>query len=232
MFDVKRSAGIPIVFFLILLPAAALPLQLYDPVRFHHPGDGLRVGAAYSAGLLIEAEIEEGWYLYSLLNSPDAGPIPTTFSARSPEVAVSGDITESTAEIKYDPNFGRELGLHSGRATFLIPLQFDPDSPLPDSIEVAVRYQACDDSSCLPPVERSVRVETVSAVQGDEPGFIHNAERFDGVDRGAGTVSSVSTDGEESSPLSTLLLLLAAAAVAGVWLYRRSGRLTSPDKKF
>ena len=60
--------------------------------------------------LPVEASIESNWHLYSVLNAPDAGPFPTSFTAKSPNFVVAGDIEESEAIVEYDPNFETDLG--------------------------------------------------------------------------------------------------------------------------
>ncbi len=127
--------------------------QLIEPVTFQIDQDSLP--AAVAAGELlfvtVRADIDDQWYLYSIHNNPDDGPIPTMFSSGGSEMHISGDIKESQAELKYDPNFDAELGLHSEEAFFRVPARFLQNLTGEKEIKLNVHFQACDDKSCLPP---------------------------------------------------------------------------------
>jgi hypothetical protein len=127
--------------------------QLIEPVTFQIDQD--KLPAAVAAGehffVTIRADIDEQWYLYSMHNNPDDGPIPTMFSSEGSEMHISGDIKESQAELKYDPNFDTELGLHRGEAVFRVPARFRHNLIGEKEIKLKVHFQACDDKSCLPP---------------------------------------------------------------------------------
>lgn len=133
--------------------------QLLDPVSFYIEEDDLPQivyeGSVFE--VTVSASIEEKWYLYSILNDPDAGPIPTTFASEGSEMIIAGDISESDAIIRYDPNFDARLGHHSGSASFRIPILFHSSGNGSNVTELTVRYQACDDKSCLPPKTVSLK---------------------------------------------------------------------------
>lgn len=134
--------------------------QLMDPVDYEIIDSPDTVQAGEVFYVTVGASIEGNWHLYSILNDPDAGPFPTSFSSANPEeMAVAGDVEESEATIVLDPNFDAELGWHSGSAEFRVPVAFRPDLAGLQGLSLEVFYQVCDDVSCLPPKTKTVETE-------------------------------------------------------------------------
>jgi len=69
--------------------------QLLDPVQYEliTVPDSIEAGEVFD--VVIEADIESPWHLYSILNDPDAGPYPTSFSSASDQMAIAGEVTET-----------------------------------------------------------------------------------------------------------------------------------------
>ena len=143
--------------------------QLLDPVDYSLVESPETVMAGEIFTVVVEAEIEGEWHLYSVLNPPDAGPYPTTFSSGSHLMAIAGDVEETDAIIAYDPNFDIELGWHSNRAVFRIPVAFRPELDGNQTIMLEVLYQVCDDRSCLPPKTKQIEGQIVLAGIADQP---------------------------------------------------------------
>lgn len=143
--------------------------QLLDPVdyRITQSPDTVKAGEVFNVDVV--ADIEGDWHLYSILNDPDAGPFPTAFSSGSSLMTIAGDVTETEAVIAFDPNFNTELGWHSNRAEFKIPIAFRPDVVGAQNIQLEVLYQVCDDVSCLPPKTKQIEAEIVLAGVADTP---------------------------------------------------------------
>lgn len=135
--------------------------QIPDPIKFNITDSPEVVKAGEVFTITIDASIEGKWHLYSVLNAPDAGPYPTKFSAKSSNFVLAGDVSESQADIEYDPNFEAELGWHSTKATFNIPVAVKKDSLGAQHLDIEVHYQVCDDRVCLPPKKKSI-IATVS----------------------------------------------------------------------
>lgn len=142
--------------------------QFIEPVRFELGSTPSRLAPGETAIVTVEAEIDDKWHLYSILNAPDAGPFPTVFSVHSASDGLrpAGYARESTADIAYDPNFETDLGWHADRATFRLPIRLMEDVGETSSgessfqtAEIRVRFQACDDVSCLPPRTLSLPFE-------------------------------------------------------------------------
>ncbi len=130
--------------------------QIPDPVNFNITDSPEIVKAGEVFTIIIDASIEGKWHLYSVLNAPDAGPYPTKFSPKSPNFVLAGDVSESQADIEYDPNFEAELGWHSTQATFNIPIAVIEGNSGQQHLDIEVYYQVCDDSVCLPPKKKSI----------------------------------------------------------------------------
>lgn len=143
--------------------------QLLDPVdyRITSSPDSAQAGEVFT--VTVEATIEGDWHLYSILNDPDAGPYPTKFSSGSSTTAIAGEVQETEATIAFDPNFNTELGWHSNRAEFIIPVALRPELEGNQQIVIEVLYQVCDDVSCLPPKTKQIAGEVFLAGVSDSP---------------------------------------------------------------
>ena len=142
--------------------------QLLDPVSYELISIPESAEAGEVFEVVIEAEIEGAWHLYSILNDPAAGPYPTTFSSASNSMAIAGEITETEAVIAFDPNFNTDLGWHSGSPQFTIPIAFRSELQGEQVVLIDVLYQVCDDRSCLPPKTKTIEgVITLSGVSDD-----------------------------------------------------------------
>ena len=79
--------------------------------------------AGESAQIIISAEIEEGWHLYSKVKV-EGGPHPTTITVRDAPnfLEVNGEVVEPKPIKKEDPNFGLVVGFFDKQAKFAIPV--------------------------------------------------------------------------------------------------------------
>lgn len=198
--------------FIITLQSYA---QLHDPVTYQitHLPEEAEAGAVFDIN--IEASIEDGWHLYSILNDPDAGPYPTSFTSSSNDMVVAGESTESKAEIEYDPNFDIELGWHSGRATFTIPVAFKPGTREEQSVELDVFYQACDDISCLPPKTKTITA-SISLLKDAAPEYMYSGFLNENQPNRADRNSSWGW-GEKAWIVYLLLTCLGAGLIVFIW---------------
>ena len=150
---------IPILLAVVLFSAAVFA---QNPSKWNlwsdAKGKSLKAGEVFTVEL--KAEIESGWHLYAL-EQPVGGPVATTIKVtegRSFEIA--GKIESPKPTIKADPNFpvdGKplETKFFEKFATFKMPLKSITDGTA-DSLALDVRFQLCNDTSCLPP--KTVRV--------------------------------------------------------------------------
>ncbi len=111
----------------------------------------------------LKASIEQGWHLYSP-TTPPGGPIITKIKVEDSPALAASQIFRPQPIRKLDPNFNIDTETYADAATFLV--EVTAGSAAGDSnVTVNVRYQACNDVKCLPPVKKSV-VGTLSTVPG------------------------------------------------------------------
>lgn len=204
--------------FLWLLPTFFVYGQMLDPVSFSINSEKIpsHIEPGVPFFVTMEAAIDKDWHLYSLLNDDKAGPIPTTFSSVSERMIIAGDIKESEVERVFDPNFNNELGWHSQSAIFQIPVAIDALPGTEFQIDLLVRYQVCDDKSCLPPKKKKVST-MISLAESSGP-----AEKIDfsAGDFGKGTgveesVYSPDDNNEFINIVALVVLILSFGIVAG-----------------
>jgi thiol:disulfide interchange protein DsbD len=111
----------------------------------------------------VEATIAAGWHVNS--HAPrDEFLIPTTVTLTPPEGVHAGDV-EYPAPVARRLAFGgaKEFLLYEGTVRFAAPLE-GVAAPGAAPLRAALRFQACDDSHCLPP-----RTVELTAALGDVP---------------------------------------------------------------
>lgn len=114
----------------------------------------------------VQAIIGGGWHIYSL-TQPDGGPVPTSITIGYGEFKAAGSARSETAPHReMDENFGVATETYSNSAVFTLPIITNATSQTgAEILTVNVRYQACNDSICLPPktVKVSASVEITAA---------------------------------------------------------------------
>lgn len=169
----------------ILLFVFAIGVSAQDPVKWRL--DAAQAKAERSEkGQKIEvslnASIEEGWHLYAL-DQPSGGPVATTIKATEASPwKVEGETKSPKQIVRPDPNFtvdGKPLETRSftNEVSFKVPLASAADASI-ESVSLDVRFQACNDSLCLPP--RTMRVtaagaERVTAKATETPNLAENS---------------------------------------------------------
>lgn len=101
--------------------------------------------------LVADAKIKQGWYLYDT-NIPDGGPTPTQISIdKIAGAEVIGEFyAETKAKVKHDAIFQMTIGTFQESARFVQRLRVTNKAGF--ILQGDVRAQACDDSSCTPPL--------------------------------------------------------------------------------
>jgi thiol:disulfide interchange protein len=143
-----------LVFWALALPALLLAKE--DPVHWTlAPANGTAVtapgGIAYFE---LKAMIDPGWHLYSP-TTPPGGPIITTIQIGPNPSLKSWRIYRPQPIRKLDPNFQIDTETYAGQALFLAEVTAADNGVGETNVEVAVRYQACSDVKCLPPVKKT-----------------------------------------------------------------------------
>ena len=137
--------------------------QMMTPVHFTSQLKELKGG---EGELVFSATIDAGWHVYSTGLGND-GPISATFNAVKMEgVETVGKLQARGNEIKqFDKLFSMELRFFEKAVTFVQKIRFTkPDY----DIDCYVEYGACNDESCLPPSEASLKVKGKSPGKSEE----------------------------------------------------------------
>ena len=143
--------------------------QIPDPVQFSVVNMPDTVLAGESFDIELSASIEGDWHLYSVLNDPDAGPFPTSFTANSSNFFLTSQVLESKADIEFDPNFETDLGWHSSFAQFTLPVSIYTSKLGTQILDIEAFYQVCDDRVCLPPTSKSIIATVFVAGVAENP---------------------------------------------------------------
>lgn len=135
-------------------------------------------GAPFHAKLT--AKIDSPWHLYAV-DQPAGGPIPTTITVpEGSPFKISGSILSPKAQTKFDENFKIETKFFEHEAAFDIPVSA-PVGSSTDGLAVNVRFQVCNDTTCLPP--KTVQVtyagyQEVKRERSEAPAQAAPAERI------------------------------------------------------
>jgi len=145
--------------------------QIYDPVtwdfKYEKTGDG-------KYEIVFTATIEENSHIYAM-DIPDGGPIPTSFVLDSTgNFKLDGKAYEVTKPVeKLDEAFGFKIKTFSTKAEFRQKITSAEKS---FTVNGAVNFMACNNSTCSPPkdVEFSVKItdntEKQAVVSAGSPG--------------------------------------------------------------
>lgn len=97
------------------------------------------------------AALDSGWYIYSLTQKP-GGPTPMSVTiAPSPPYSLVGNVTGPAPIVVFDKEFGINSERYTGSPTFTALVAIAPGAKSrPPSLDLKVRYQACNATLCLP----------------------------------------------------------------------------------
>lgn len=102
--------------------------------------------------LVADADIQSGWHMYDS-KIPDGGPFPTAISfdeIKGAELIGEFHSVGKQAVVKYDDIFKMNIGTYDLSAKFVQRIKVTDNANF--KIAGDVRAQACDDSSCTPPL--------------------------------------------------------------------------------
>ena len=129
--------------------------------------------------LVVHAEVDTCWHIYSQDNDPNDGPVPTEFAFEWPAgVTAQGNMNECTPIEEYDPNFMLDLKFFEENVYWHQTLDLSGASS--DAvIKGYVYFMVCDASMCLPPEEVGIEVR-VADVQpaSDRPDYCAPSEHW------------------------------------------------------
>jgi len=134
------------------VPAAA---QKLDPAQWALRIEQATAPPGATVLATLEVTLEQGWYLYSP-TTPPGGPNPTRIEVEAVPGLAAYRLYQKRPVVKFDPNFNLDTEVYSGKTAFLLELVLTDDAA-PGRLEVRarVRYQACTEKLCLPPVRKT-----------------------------------------------------------------------------
>jgi thioredoxin:protein disulfide reductase len=134
--------------------------------------DPVPQGETFEAAVVME--ISSGFHMNSHKPSEDY-LIPTTATATAPPGIKVVDTIYPEGEMKkftFSPD--KPLNVYTGSVTLQLKLAADANAAVGNvSIPVTLRYQACNDTACLPPVKVPVVVRFDVAAAGTATHHIH-----------------------------------------------------------
>jgi hypothetical protein len=122
----------------------------------------------------VVLDIARGYHINS--HKPtDAYLIPTTLTAQLPSGFELEDSIYSKGQmVKFAFSPNHALDVYTGSVTLLLRLAAHADAPLgATEIPIMLRYQACNDTTCLPPVKLPVSAKLEIANKGAASREVH-----------------------------------------------------------
>ncbi|HWR99835.1 MAG TPA: protein-disulfide reductase DsbD domain-containing protein, partial [Prolixibacteraceae bacterium] len=118
---------------------------MLEPVKWSFQ---TKVTGLNTAELQFIATIEKGWHLYSQTLPPD-GPLPTEFTYGKKEgVELVGKANEPKGHEEFDNMFQMKVKFFDKSATFIQKVKLTSEKPT--TVSGLIRFQACNDESCIP----------------------------------------------------------------------------------
>jgi thiol:disulfide interchange protein DsbD len=127
--------------------------QILDPVKWSFSSKKVN---DKEADLLITANIEPGWHVYSQFIE-EGGPIPTSFKfTPSAAYSLSGKVSETPKAVSaYDKNFDMQIAWHQTKVVFKQRIKVNSPKT---TIEGVLEFMVCNDEKCLPPAEVEFKI--------------------------------------------------------------------------
>lgn len=105
--------------------------------------------------IVVHAEIEKGWHLYSQNLANDLGPISTEIVFKeNPSVKFSPKTTEPEPTVSFDENFGGNLSYFNDEVSFRNKIIVTENT----TVNGFVVYMVCNNEMCLPPTEVEFKI--------------------------------------------------------------------------
>jgi thiol:disulfide interchange protein len=141
---------------LVFFVAAIGPLYAsrLNPVSWSLQAAQEKVASGSTVMLRLHAQIADGYHLYSF-TTPSGGPIKTRAWLQSSPDIKGFRIYQPKPDRYQDPNLNVPVETFKGAIDFLLPTALANNASAGGKIVTAsVRYQACSDQICLPPVTK------------------------------------------------------------------------------
>jgi thiol:disulfide interchange protein DsbD len=169
----KRGICTAVPFIALLLTAMCASAQ--DRVEWSAKGPEKSLKTGEKFAVMLTAKISDGWHMYSF-TQPPGGPSTSqaTLAPKQP-FKQAGSVGGPPPHKAYDPNFEIETESYEETATFNLPLVVEANAPPgTQNVAIDVRFQVCNESTCLPPktvnLSAPVKIAAVAkAVAGGVP---------------------------------------------------------------
>ena len=122
----------------------------------------------------VQAEIARGFHVNSHTPS-EAYLIPTTLTPHLPAgIELAGEDYPEGRLVEFTFSPGKPLSVYTGSVTIRLRLSAEAHAPLgATTIPMTLRYQACNSTTCLPPVNLPVSARLEVAAAGTKPRAAH-----------------------------------------------------------
>ena len=146
----SRYSTLLLLMFMMFMSLPSAYAQMEEPVRWKI--NAVEDATARKVTLEMTASIDAGWHMYSNLIDPSVGPTPLTVDIKEMKgLKATGDLAASKAVVKkFDDVFGAELSWWTGRVVLRRTFDITADQY---KLAGSIRFQACNDQSCLPPTK-------------------------------------------------------------------------------
>jgi len=159
--------------FIVFLPIFAFA---QNPVSWSLESDakGKTLNKDETFKVKLKAKIDGEWHLYAV-EQPAGGPLPTKITiAENLPFQIKGDITSPAPVTKFDPNFKIETKFFPEKAEFNFQI-VAAEAGKADELAISVRFQVCNDTTCLPP--KTVKVTFAGFEDTKKSQFSTNSEQ-------------------------------------------------------
>ncbi len=138
-------------------------MNAQNPVKLELTVQPERIAAGGNGTANVSASIEDGWYIYSLTQAA-GGPVPTQITFESRDFTIKST-TGPKPKKAFDANFNIETEKYSGNVVFVIPFSVSRGAINgANDLVVKIRYQACNDTVCLPP--KTIKLQSQINITG------------------------------------------------------------------
>ncbi|SEG31164.1 Disulphide bond corrector protein DsbC [Bryocella elongata] len=108
-------------------------------------------GGASTFRVELAGSVTPGWHVYAQ-QEPENGPIPLRVAVEdSSRAEIIGTIGGTAPTRRTDPSFELETEVYLSDFTLVVPVRWKHEPDTGGPIVLNVRYQACNDHTCLPP---------------------------------------------------------------------------------
>jgi len=198
----------------LLLPS--VQAQKLDPVQWSLASDTTKAPPGSTVTLKLTAQLQEGWHLYSP-TTPPGGPTPTTLALASNPVVASTKIYQTNPTRKFDQNFGIDTETFEKEEVFILAPTLAKDAAAgPSELTAEMRYQACNDSLCLPPKKKTASFTLQIDSSATAPTLAIPAG-YSEIGTPASPAPVLSTAGDTSQPFLPFLLTAFGFGLASIF---------------